>query len=187
MECDHGLEHGCTYCSGKETTRVVPKPIKVSKPRKRARIDRDMVVAQRVARGELCEFCLGETAPIGCECSRRAFFADQFGNTGNGPSGSDQNAGLVQLWLLEHYEQFLPPGSADAARAIRSADRVVAGLATSTLNRAGRRAGIVRDAGGASPSDISEAQDYRLDVLARFGTEPRWHQPRTQEADYSPI
>lgn len=207
MECKHLLESGCTYCSHKETTFVPAKAIKVAKARTRARIDRDMVIAELVAKGELCEHCLTPTGikrrvdragiehidhnGIGCHCSRRAFFADQVGNTGNGAIGSDSNAGITQLWLQDNVDAFIPQECDDTARAIRSAEKVVTGLAFSTLTRASRRAGIVRDAGVRDgeydPRDTSEAADFRDDVLVRFGVDPTWHAPRTQEADYSPV
>lgn len=185
-ECIHEMPSGqCSFCSGRETMFVPAQPIKVERRKVRARKAPDMVIAERVARGELCELCLGETAPIGCNCSRAQHFAEQYGRVGAGTQGSEANAGLVQLWLKANVDSFMPANTTDAARAIRSAEKVVTGLAFSTLNRAGRRAGVVRDA--EAETGMSELGNLRVDAVKRFDVQPEWHPARTQEADYSPV
>lgn len=183
MECPHhdipGAAFGCTYCSGKETTRVIPKPIKVQGRRKRARIDPDLVLAQRVALGEVCEHCRTETGPIGCDCTRKEFYSEQLGP-----------GGIVREWLHDNAGAFMPAGSTDSARAIRTGEKIITGLAFSTMARASRRAGIPRDdvldQDGRLPA-ISELTAQRLDLLAEFGVDPKWHAVRTQEADPLPV
>ncbi len=174
--CDKHEMSGCTFCSGKFTHFTPVKPITAAKKKgrkvKKAPVDREMVIADRVARGEICEFCLTEIAPIGCVCSRRRFYEDH-------ASG----AGLVANWLEEHHEAFMPAGTEDAARALRAADMIVSGLAFSTQTRAARRAGLSRDNGRVAPSEV---QADRLEILERFGIEPRWRQLRRQEADHLP-
>lgn len=184
----------CAFCSGKATSLdITSKPIKPAKRRKtrRAPISPAMAIAEAVARGDMCEHCLTDTGVRrridqvtgelridhtgpGCQCSRRERY--------------DTQMRLVPSWLQDNFEGFLNPGSTDEARAIRSAEMVITGLAFSTQTRAGRRAGIVRDetTDGSMPR-ISEQQAERLRLLEEFAVDPRWHAPRTQEADALPV
>jgi hypothetical protein len=71
-ECAHGLEFGCTFCSGRETTDLrILKPA----PRipnlwieNRGRVDHELVIAEKVAAGVMCPVCLVEYKPRGCKC-----------------------------------------------------------------------------------------------------------------------
>lgn len=190
MKCVHEIEIGCTYCSGKETTQVTPKRIKVAKrAKKHAKASPAMVIARKVAKGELCEKCLTPTGiklverdgelnidhvGLGCQCSRRTDYQAQML--------------LSTDWLQDHVADFVRTGATDAARALRSADMIVSGLAFSTQVRASRRAGLVRDenSDGTTPG-CSEQQNERLQMLDDFGVEPKWHAARNQEADKLPV
>lgn len=192
MECIHLLESGCTYCSGKETTLETPKVPKREKRRpKRAPVSPEMVLAGKVARGEICEKCLTSTGVkyrhgrdgidhidhigLGCQCSRRANY--------------DAQLELTTSWLQDNTDGFIKPGATDEVRAIRDAEKVATGLAFSVQARMARRTGIVRDAvadDGTTPS-CSEQQEERNTLLLGFGVDPKWHPARTQEADPIPV
>lgn len=160
MECSHLLEHGCTYCSGKDTTREQPRR-KAGPPRPRGRKAPDLLLAAKVAAGIICGDCLGEVAQ-GCPCSRRKLLLEDL------PDSRD--------WLEVHEGEFIR-GDRDAARAIVGARRAVTGMAFATATRASRRAGLTAD----------EVADDRADILGRFDVEPAWQKPRRQEADHLPV
>lgn len=192
--CDKHEMQLCGFCRGTATSLdTTSKPIKPAKRRKtrRAPISPAMRIAEAVARGDMCEQCLTDTGVRrridrdtgelhmdhvgpGCQCSRR----DRY----------DTQMRLVPSWLQDNFEGFLKPGSTDEARAIRSAEMIITGLAFSTQTRAGRRAGIVRDetTDGTTPR-VSEQQEERNALLAEFNVDPKWHAARRQEADALPV
>lgn len=186
--CIHELLSGCTYCSGKETTREVPKRIKVAKRRNKAPVSPEMELARKVAKGEVCGMCLTSTGVkyrrgrdgvdhidhigLGCHCSRRGEYAD--------------NMAQNTEWLKANVDGFVKENAEDGVRAIRDAEKVITGLAFSVQARMGRRAAIVRDADDIALS-CSEQQAERLQMLDDFGVDPKWHPARTQEADLLPV
>lgn len=163
MECEKHETIGCTFCSGKYTTRdKAPKP-KSAKPKPvRAPLPPELRIAEGVASGKLCPECLTGMKGIGCQCSRQATY-----------SVGNQDA---QRWLLRNEDAFVR-GDKDAAAAVKGARQAITGLAFSTLNRTSRRAGLT----------AAEIEADRLDILERFNVEPEWHQARNQEGSHLPV
>lgn len=190
MKCIHELESGCTYCGGKDTTAIEPKAIKVAKKRKpKAPVSPEMVRARLIAKGEMCEHCLSST---GIKLVKRPSGELGINHVGRGCDCSRQGEYHVRIpltvkWLKDNRDAFKKPGAEDEARAIRSADMIVTGLAFSTQTRASRRAGIVRDAAFNGGAYCSEQDDERIALLKAFNVDPKWHAARNQEADKLPV
>lgn len=190
MECIHLLESGCTFCSGKDTMAIEPKAIKVAKKRKpKAPVSREMVRARLIAKGEMCEHCLSST---GIKLVKRPSGELGIDHVGRGCDCSRQGEYHVRIpltvqWLKDNRDAFKKAGAADEARAIRSADMIVTGLAFATQTRASRRAGIVRDAVFNGGADCSEQDEERIALLKAFNVDPKWHAARNQEADKLPV
>ncbi len=160
-ECDKHEMIGCTICSGKYSTRVLPPKPKKAKP-VRAPLPEALRIAEAVAGGKLCPECLTATGGIGCQCSRQ--------NTYQVTTLDSQK------WLLDNEEAFIR-GDKDAAAAIKGARQAITGLAFSTLNRASLRAGLTD----------AEREADRLDILERFNVEPDWHAARNQQGSHLPV
>lgn len=161
-ECIHGLEFGCTLCSGKETL-LGDKPedeptIPLLLPKRTGRKDPASTIAADVAIGKRCGKCLVLHAPQGCDCSRRAIYDDKF------------DGAIAML------REAVDAGSISGKEG--------AGHAFSVLKRAGRKAGIGFEQRPDRPSD---AEADRADIIEAFDVEPRWQPYRRTEADYLPI
>jgi hypothetical protein len=163
---------GCTFCSGKFTC-LEPLELKPAKPAGRkvrpARVDRAMVIADLVAEGKMCGACRTLYAPIGCQCSRRAYF--------------DRMTGDSTWWLQEHHLDL------DTGRKSSHPELIAAGLAFTSYTRAARRAGIpdapVMEDG--VEVDDSEQQHGRTAILRAFAVDPKWTPARTVQASYLPV
>lgn len=68
--CIHGLESGCTFCSGKETT-LSPLPKQRGPAKKKQPVDANAERAAKVAAGEICGLCHLATDGAGCWCVRQ--------------------------------------------------------------------------------------------------------------------
>jgi hypothetical protein len=162
MECIHGLEFGCTLCSGKDSLlRDIPeeKPNPVLLPRRTGRKDPNQTIAVEVAMGKRCGSCRTLHAPQGCKCSRRAIYDAK----------------------LE--------GAVAAAKVYVDANLITgregAGIAFGVVKRAGRKAGITHDP--QEKGQPSDAEADRLDIIEQFEVEPRWQPYRRTEADHLPV
>ena len=169
--CEKHELSGCTFCSGKYTCLEDLKPKKVKRGRKTtpARKDHAMTTADLVAEGKMCHRCLTLYAPIGCECSRRAYF-------------ERASAGSLH-WLREHALDL------DTGRVSSHPELIAAGLAFTSYTRGARRAGIP-DAppmeNGRAVGD-SEQQRGRTAILKAFAVDPKWTAPRTVQASHLPV
>ncbi len=72
------LAGGCSYCSGRETTRQAEKPVKfdLGKRSTRAKVDPQERLDRLVLAGVICGFCYSPRRPIGCKCHREQLHAD---------------------------------------------------------------------------------------------------------------
>lgn len=126
-ECIHGLEYGCTLCSGKaDPTPQQEHPVyKFRKPKPHK--DAAITLAEQVARGIICGVCASPTEG-GCWCVRRDFYAD--------------NQHTVRIWLHRHVEANCLDGKTGA------------GLAFANTTRMARRAGILEEDAAADRLEI---------------------------------